>query len=203
MSNIHADQTVDSCERWSKKEKKYVSVTRPQVVKFYNVNMGGVDLADRMLAVCPNRYRTRKWTQRFISHLLDLAVSNAWILFREDEINKGMRLHTILHLRMFKLELAETIMDANMHTEDEHSSQYGSCDESQLSSFRQRKVPVPLPSTKMRVRGAMHLPEVSAIKNKCRQIGCKKKTKILCTKCNIYLCLTYERNCFKCFHTSV
>lgn len=47
----------------------------------YFTSAEGVDSADRMFAVCPSRARTKKWTMRFISHMLDLAASNAWILY--------------------------------------------------------------------------------------------------------------------------
>lgn len=68
-----------------RKQKKYVTVKRPRCVRQYNSYMGRVDLADRLLVFCKkNRYRTRKWTQRFISQMIDLSTSNAWLLFKQD-----------------------------------------------------------------------------------------------------------------------
>ena len=66
MSTCYCDQNYDVCERWSKKDKRYVRVKRPDVTKKYNANMGGVDPADRLLFVCPSQNRTKKWTIRFI-----------------------------------------------------------------------------------------------------------------------------------------
>lgn len=71
-----------------KKKKIYEFVTRPEIVKSYNQYMGGMDMADRMLSIYPSRSRNKKWTVRFISHMLDLAVCNAWFLFKQKEIEK-------------------------------------------------------------------------------------------------------------------
>uniref|UniRef100_A0A8C6PBR5 PiggyBac transposable element-derived protein domain-containing protein n=1 Tax=Nothobranchius furzeri TaxID=105023 RepID=A0A8C6PBR5_NOTFU len=50
LSAIHAKQPEDTCQRWSKKDKKYVIVTCPSIVQEYNAKMGGVDLSDRMMS---------------------------------------------------------------------------------------------------------------------------------------------------------
>lgn len=211
ISVIHTDQNVDECQRWSKSQRKYISVPRPEVVKLYNRNMGGVDVADRMLSYCPYRYRTKKWTQRVISHFIDLAVSNSWILYRHDKKQEGVDLKSIKQLRFFKLDVAKRIIDANIDTGDENSLNEESQQENeeqlqddsqvQRPRFRKRNAPVPLPSERERYRGALHLPEVSDIQKKCRFAGCQKKTKMMCTSCKIHLCLTNERNCYKIFHT--
>ncbi|XP_049845312.1 piggyBac transposable element-derived protein 3-like [Schistocerca gregaria] len=42
-------EPILKCTQWSKKEKKYIEVPRPCVVKAYNTYMGGVDLLHRMV----------------------------------------------------------------------------------------------------------------------------------------------------------
>ncbi|CAH2091503.1 unnamed protein product [Euphydryas editha] len=206
LSNVHADQTIDECQRWSKTQRKYISVPRPEVVKLYNRNMGGVDMADRMLSYCPYRYRTKKWTQRVMSHCIDLAISNSWILYRQDKKNEGADPKSILQLRYFKMEIAEAIIDANIDTdssldepENREEGHHENQDEQHLH-FRRKCVPAPIPSAAQRYRKAGHLPEVSEVQRKCRLPGCKMKTKIICTSCKIHLCLTHERSCYKLFH---
>ena len=50
LSAIHGKTPEDDCSRWSKKDKTYVSVKRPAIIREYNANMGVVDLCDRMTA---------------------------------------------------------------------------------------------------------------------------------------------------------
>ncbi|KAH9638302.1 hypothetical protein HF086_007405 [Spodoptera exigua] len=98
---------------------------RPEVIKMYNANMGGVDLADRMIAVCPIRARTRKWTIRFIFHMIDIAVSNSWIIYREQRKLQNDALHKIPQLREYKLKLGFKLIEENSVSLAEEES----CDE--------------------------------------------------------------------------
>lgn len=80
--------------------------------------MGGVDRADRLLVVCPYRYRTRKWTQQFMSHMIDLAVTNAWIQFKIDQGQRMVPKNKIPQLRSYKMTLEETIIENNLQVMD-------------------------------------------------------------------------------------
>ncbi|KAF9410249.1 hypothetical protein HW555_010598, partial [Spodoptera exigua] len=59
---------------------------------------------------------------------------------------------------------------------------------------------VPLPSKAKRKHGIDHLPDMSSVQHRCRNQGCTKKTSVKCIGCNLSLCLTAKRNCFKIFH---
>ncbi|KAK9692915.1 Transposase IS4 [Popillia japonica] len=130
-------------------------VHRPVAVKAYNQFMGGVDLADRMLFVCPARARTRKWTIKFICHMIGLAVSNAWLLHKKTQIEKGTPKNKIQQLRSFKLELGEHIIETNNLT---CNSDY--CDEREdldpKHKYRKKNI-IPIPSENFRFHKADHL----------------------------------------------
>lgn len=54
----------------------------------------------------------------------------------------------------------------------------------------------------LRTQGALHLPDVSTgVQKRCASTDCKYKSTVCCTKCNVYLCLVKNRNCFKEYHT--
>lgn len=59
------------------------------------------------------------------------------------------------------------------------------------------------PSVAKRYDGYDHLPSFDEIDNPraCRMEGCKSRSKILCTKCEVYLCLSRKQNCFSVDHT--
>lgn len=50
-SNFVGVGNEDTVSKWDKKEKCYINVRRPEVVKLYNHSMGGVDLLDQMISL--------------------------------------------------------------------------------------------------------------------------------------------------------
>lgn len=195
LSTNESQEPLCNVKRWSKKENTFIQVSQPKVINSYNKNMGGVDLADRMLAYCPSRARTRKWTVRCIMHFLDLALANAWLQMREVKSELKVPKKAIAQFRTFKLEFGERLIEKN----DGKTKDILSEDE-EINKNDGRKTPVP--SEQCRVQGAKHLPDVTTgIQNRCRQKGCTKKTSVFCIGCKTYLCLMGNRNCFLKFHT--
>src|SRR5258705_6551277 len=105
-------QTPLISARWSKKEKKYVTVDRPNIVGMYNAKMGGVDLADRMLSFYRMSARTKKWTVRTIMHFVDLAVVNSWIEYRSDQETMQVPSKSVFQLFDFKFGVAEKLIQS-------------------------------------------------------------------------------------------
>ncbi|MEQ2301142.1 hypothetical protein AMECASPLE_032923, partial [Ameca splendens] len=56
----------------------------------------------------------------------------------------------------------------------------------------------PVPHVSVCTCSAAHLPEMADLKNlmHCRGQGCPGKSRVWCTKCNVFLCLQNQRNSF-------
>lgn len=204
-STKHMAEPVHDVKRYDKKEKKYVLVPRPFVIEEYNRSMGGVDLADRLIAYYRISMRTKKWPVRFCFHFVDMAITNSWIEYRQDRIALGMPKKSIMDLLDFKVYIGESLAYAasGRHSRT-HDSPKQQEEEDNLPSSK-RKRPTELPTRDRRLTGNDHLPLCSVTdKNafmRCRNPGCTGKTRFKCVKCDIFLCITPERQCFFEFHT--
>lgn len=200
ISSAYGTIPEDNCKRWCKKEKKVISVPRPQCVQTYNQYMGGVDLADRMLAYYRMKARTNKWTVRAVLHFIDLAVANAWQQYRADCRSKKKRAKDIMKFLQFRMKLAEEQIKCQASNATEETSE-DSDSEYEVPPVAKRQK---LPPINFRVKG-QHMPQFVDLKNpnKCRREGCSGKTRVQCMRCHLFLCLHKNKNCFAAFHGEV
>ena len=82
---VSVGSTYNSCEpvspvrSWSKSDRAFISLDKPNTIDIYNKFMGGVDKAD-MISFYRNKIRGKKWYRRIIFHFIDVCVTNAWAL---------------------------------------------------------------------------------------------------------------------------
>ena len=69
------------CER--RTPQGIIEIQRPQLVEQYNGHMGGVDLNDQIRETYGLGYHNKKWWVTMFNTLLNIAVTNAFILYRE------------------------------------------------------------------------------------------------------------------------
>lgn len=204
-STAAGSNPVDTVKRWSKKDKKYVIVPRPFLVNAYNKSMGGVDTCDRLISYYRTSMRTVKWPVRVFWHFIDMAITNSWREYVRDKISIGEGKGNIMDLLHFRIYIGESLSsgaDSNAHA---RSANYDSENEDEPPPKKCKKLPVPLPTPDVRKTGNLHLP-ICAVddKNKfmrCRNKYCTGKTRFKCTKCDVFLCITPQRQCFMEFHT--
>lgn len=200
MSAVHAREPEDTCKRWDKKLKRYVTISRPCVIREYNSKMGGVDLVDRMMSYYRMSGRTKKWTLRMLMHFTDLALANSWLLYRKDLTVNGTPKKNIMQFLEFRMEVAMTFLAQR----DNDNSDFSEQEDDPDVSVQGKKRPVKaVPHVSVHRRANAHLPEVVQLKNaaRCRAKGCSGKTRVQCVTCKVFLCLQADRNCYKAFHT--
>ena len=92
---------IDKVKRWSKMGKAYIGIDRPEIIKYYNDFIRGVDLMDCLISYYSMTFRTKRWPTRVILHLLSMSVVNSCIVYREGELKKGMSHKLIMDLLSF------------------------------------------------------------------------------------------------------
>ena len=190
ISSHTAVEPQDKARRWSKQEKAFLDVNRPHIVKEYNTFMGGVDLIDGCIARYKYKMRSRRWYIYLFWHIIMLALVNAWLTYRRDCKLLDQR---PLNQRRFQAEVATSLILIQ--------AQRGrpSLDSRTPSPSAPRKrVRVGVPDD-VRLDQVSHWPVKCAKRGRCKI--CKTNvTTTVCEKCDVRLCFTEERNCFKTYH---
>ncbi|XP_076842062.1 piggyBac transposable element-derived protein 3 isoform X2 [Brachyhypopomus gauderio] len=199
MSSVHAREPEDNCQRWDKKLKQYVTISRPNIIREYNSKMGGVGLASRIISFYRMSGRTKKWTLRMLMYFADLALANSWLLYRKDLTVCGTPKKNIMQYLEFRMEVAMTFLAEHANDSSDVSEQ----DDPDVLVQGKKRPAKAVPHVSFRRRANAHLPEMVNMKNaaRCRAKGCSGKTRVRCGTCKVFLCLQGDRNCYTAFHT--
>lgn len=71
------EQTAKAC-RYDGKQKKFIEINCPQIIREYNAHMGGVDLMDGLMGRYHIRAKTLNIMIRLFYHFVDMAAKNAF-----------------------------------------------------------------------------------------------------------------------------
>ncbi|XP_062141848.1 piggyBac transposable element-derived protein 1-like [Drosophila sulfurigaster albostrigata] len=219
-------QGTSKIPRFDRKSKKYVEIDCPQIVKEYNAHMGGVDLMDGLMGRYHIRAKTRDAATRIFYHLIDMAVTNSYILYRRIQMANEANKEKMLELPDFREAVAAGMVTYKCKNLPGRPSTYRSpC--SQLvrainspSSRIEQTAQSPLshrspqlglkqgkkskhPISSLRFDQVNHFPHwFERESGKLRGKLCKKsQTQCIFPKCNLHLCCTSNKNCFLEYHT--
>ena len=80
LSTVHSCKEIDSGRKhWKTKE----AVTKQDIIHYYNKYMGGVDCNVQLMQDSAFSRQTVKWWKKVFCRLLNLAMANSFILYRE------------------------------------------------------------------------------------------------------------------------
>lgn len=201
-SNFVGKGSVDEVERWEKKNKRYVKVKRPEIVKNYNHAMGGVDLFDQLISYYRIFIRSRKWTLRMIFHAVDFAIVQSWLEYRRDAENLGIPKRKQLDLLAFRIRVADGLIVCQKQVSGRKRGRpSGDGTDSSLRVIPRRKGEL-RPAQEIQYDTIDHLPlPDDGAPSRCKFPKCTGRSRIQCKKCKVHLCLLKDRNCFLHFHT--
>lgn len=193
--------------RYDRKQKKYLEVDCPQIIREYNRHMGGVDLMDGLMGRYHIRAKTRNPMIRLFYHLIDMAATNSYILYRRalseksNDSSCNTTEETTLQLPQFREEIAAGLVSYREKRPPGREANTPQRSVIQASTFgigKRSKHPV----GDIRYDNYDHFPvwlEREGGKKKCK--FCKSsQTQCICQKCKLNLCCSSSKNCFFDYH---
>lgn len=126
----------------------------------------------------------RKWSVKIILHIFYLVTFNCWMEYVSER--NAMTIHDYI-ISIGKSLLTEYKSDQKV-------------DKRTLAPPLKRDKRNPK-NRNVLIDGQMHYAVPQKIQQKlCRLPGCRKRTKVMCVQCKIFLCYTKHRQCFNKFH---
>jgi len=134
---------------------------------------------------------------RLFYHLVDITVTNSWLLQKRIYESKGQKYKS--SLADFREELAVSLCQMGEIVTPKRGRPLK---EDQLGNItdKKRQRNVNITPIDIRFDGFQHNPKWSQNRQKCKYLGCKGITYVNCAKCNKALCFTRNSDCFNKYH---
>lgn len=174
MSNCHTGSISTADRRLKDGTKKTFDC--PDAIVFYNKMMGGVDKADQYSTVYDIDRKSNKWWKRVFHRLLQMSVSNSWIIYQELKGKKSPQIDFLTSLQNQLIEIGRS------KTENVYKPGRGRP-----------------PKKKKFLVAINHQPISVGSRRRCAFCASKKKetrTIYACNTCNVPLCIL----CFAPYH---
>lgn len=197
-SNYVGEGTSDTAHRYDKASKQKITIERPQIVRDYNINMGGVDLMNQMISYYRIFIRSKKWTLRMITHFIDFSIVQSWIEYKIDCSKSEIPKRQVMDLLAFRMRLAEQLV--YFQTTTKRTTRI-TLDEVRTKHVRDDKTRESRTEESIRYDEHGHLPKYSENRLRCKLESCNAKSQLFCSKCDVHLCLNKNNNCFFEYHT--
>jgi hypothetical protein len=179
-SNCHGVRPLGKVKRWSAAEKRAIEVQQPNLFAAYNHGMGGTDRMDQNISTYRINFRSKKWWWPLFAYMPDVAMQNAWLLYRLSPASAARP----MDLLQFRREVCQVYL-----------TRYASRE----AIGRPVGHRVPLDRrvlADIRFDGQRHYPAHHATQLRCA--GCGRKSKFKCLKCSVGLHI----ECFAKYHTN-
>ena len=82
VSTYSSPATSGTVKLWDQSSKRHILVPCPGILKDYNSAMGGMDLADMLIALYRSPMKSHRWYLIALIHCVDICKVNSWLLYR-------------------------------------------------------------------------------------------------------------------------
>lgn len=173
-SNFIGVDPTTYARRWSKSDRRFIQVPQPSIVSTYNENMGGTDRMDQNIGQYRMSIRSKKWWWPLFAAMPDIAMQNAWLLYRLTNSPK-------MDLLSFRREVCML-----------YFRRYSQNKRNPIG-----RLPIGMRQVRQHLRydGKDHLIVPSVTQRRCA--NCPGKAKSVCQKCDVGL----HKSCFVAYHT--
>ena len=189
ISSYVAAEPIDSVRRYDQREKTYIDIPRPSIVKVYNTYMRGIDKLDMICSLYKGQMKSRRWYIRIWLHPVTVALVNSWLLYRRDQMIHGNS--KTMKLRDFQLQVATTLRKIATKRRLSLTNFSRKC----KREHKQPTVPVDVGKD-----GVGHMPIRDSKLNHCGFYRDNRFSYVKCGKCNVWLCFNKERACYGDYH---
>lgn len=84
---------------------------KPLPIIKYNANMKGTDRQDQMMSYYPLERKTLRWYKKIFVHIIHMCLTNSYMLYNKNRIEKGLKKVTLFK---FRLEVIEELLPAKL-----------------------------------------------------------------------------------------
>ena len=177
ISSFIGPDIGDDINCWPAKGKAIINVFCPNIIHQYNRHMSGVDLCDMLMALYRVNVGTKKWYFHIIYYCINVAIVNAWLIYKRHCQQKNLSRSNIMQLLEFQTRIANSLL------------------REKKAIVGRPKSNVTLQLSKKRKSAATSTP---ADEIRCNNIGYLLESVEKQQRCK--LCLVTNSNCFKKFH---
>ena len=205
LSNDKGVAPMGTVKRYCKDTKKRDPISCPSVILSYNAHMGGIDKSDMLVSLYKTPMKSKRWYLRLFAYCIDVALVNAWLLYRRD---CGSLKEKWMPLKQFRLDCYSAASSSNalltMSTLTRNHPILKTVELPQPTLRGQRS---DMPDTAVRFDTVLfHCPVFVKKRLTCKH--CSKKDNIIrttsiCSACKVHLCVKPNKNCFREFHKPV
>ena len=162
--------------------------------------MGGVGLLDSLIGLYRTKIRSKKYYHRIFYHFLDVTVVTSWLLYEKDYEDFCVPKCKQLTLLQFKHCIAESLFREGKSVTAIKREWPSFVDKNYQIKKAKSTNSKPKPDKSIRHDNTDHFPIYKEKRGKCKLPGCKSSPYLFFQKCEVYLYIDKNKNCFYDFH---
>ena len=113
IETTYANSTdMQNIQRLDRASKNHIQRAWPNVIKQYKNSIGGVDLADMLIALYRTEIKCKRWYLKILFQLIDISKGNGWLLYKRHCNELKTPKSKVINLLKFTSAIARAIIMA-------------------------------------------------------------------------------------------